>query len=109
MDLDEIDPARWALLEAATDQYIAEEDAAFDACARLLVHNVVDHARRPADIHLLALGAPLYKPNAFAEEGNTFKRISETCLVNSRRSLRCLYTVACPVNSKHQKKTRSFS
>ena len=56
MDLDEIDPARWALLEAATDQYIAEEDAAFDACARLLVHNIVDHQRRPADIQDLALG-----------------------------------------------------
>lgn len=59
MDLDEIDPARWALLEAATDQYIAEEDTAFDACARLLVHNVVDHARQPADIYSLSLGKPL--------------------------------------------------
>lgn len=57
MDLDEIDPARWALLDAATDKYIADEDAAFDACARLLVHNVVDHQRKPADIHSLALGA----------------------------------------------------
>ncbi len=56
MDLDEIDPARWALLEAATDQYIADEDATFDACARLLVHNIVDHARQPADIYSRALG-----------------------------------------------------
>ena len=60
MDLDEIDPARWALLEAATDQYIAEQDAVFDACARLLVHNVVDHARQPADIYSLALGKLLH-------------------------------------------------
>lgn len=57
MDLDEIDPARWALLEAATDQYIATEDAAFDACARLLVHNIVDYMRQPANISSLSLGA----------------------------------------------------
>ena len=57
MDLDEIDPARWALLDSATDQYIAEQDAVFDACARLLVHNVVEHPRQPADISKIALGS----------------------------------------------------
>lgn len=56
MDLDEIDPARWALLDAATDQYITEQDAAFDACARLLVHNVPEQCHRPVDIYKVALG-----------------------------------------------------
>lgn len=56
MDLDEIDPARWALLEAASDEYIAREDAAFDACARLLVHNIIQNTDKPADISSLSLG-----------------------------------------------------
>ena len=38
MELDEIDPARWAELEAATRDYIAAEGAAFDAAATALTH-----------------------------------------------------------------------
>jgi hypothetical protein len=58
MDLDEIEPAKWALLDAATDQYIAEEDAAFDSCARLLVHHMADTRGRLSHITTLALGQP---------------------------------------------------
>jgi len=58
MDLDEIDPAKWALLDAATDQYIAREDAAFDSCARLLVHHMADTRGRLSHITTLALGQP---------------------------------------------------
>ena len=39
MELDDIDPASWAALEAAADDYVAEHDAAFDAAARALCHN----------------------------------------------------------------------
>ena len=59
IELDEIDPAVWALLEAATDEYIVREDAAFDACARLLVHNMVDAWPRPTQITSLGLGTLL--------------------------------------------------
>jgi len=59
MDLDEIDPAKWSLLEAATEQYIAEEDAAFDSCARLLVHHMADTRGRLSDVTRLALGMSL--------------------------------------------------
>ncbi|EIE23713.1 hypothetical protein COCSUDRAFT_41874 [Coccomyxa subellipsoidea C-169] len=37
IELDEIDPEQWALLEAATDEYIEREDARFQAAAELLL------------------------------------------------------------------------
>lgn len=36
MELDDINPDKWAALEAATDEYIVREDAAFDDAARAL-------------------------------------------------------------------------
>ena len=57
MELDEIDPAQWALLEAATDDYIMREDGALDACAQLLVHNLAHARSRAPDISTLRLGA----------------------------------------------------
>lgn len=62
IELDEIDPAKWALLDAATDAYIIREDGMFDACARLLVHNMVDVIRSKFDVSTLALGAPKFPP-----------------------------------------------
>lgn len=54
MDLDEIDPAHWAKLDAATDEYIAREDGRFDQLCKLLVHNLGHE--RPADVNSLRLG-----------------------------------------------------
>ena len=56
IELDEIDPAKWKLLEDATDEFIMREDATFDACASLLVHNMVEAPKRAPDIHSLAVG-----------------------------------------------------
>jgi hypothetical protein len=36
MELDEINPEKWAALEAATNEYIVAEDVAFDAAAAAL-------------------------------------------------------------------------
>ena len=36
MELDEINPEKWAALEAAANEYIVAEDAAFDAAAAAL-------------------------------------------------------------------------
>jgi hypothetical protein len=36
MELDEINPEKWAALEAATNEYIVAEDAAFNAAAAAL-------------------------------------------------------------------------
>ena len=38
MELDEIDPLKWAALEAATEDYIVAERAAFDAATHALTH-----------------------------------------------------------------------
>lgn len=54
MDLDEIDPAQWAILDAATDDYIVREDGRLDALCRLLIHNLADH--RPQHISTMRLG-----------------------------------------------------
>ncbi|KAK9861855.1 hypothetical protein WJX84_002096 [Apatococcus fuscideae] len=40
MELDEIDPAIWELLEAATDDYIEREDARLDAAASWLIEDI---------------------------------------------------------------------
>lgn len=55
MDLDEIDPAQWAILDAATDDYIMREDGRLDALCRLLIHNLADH--RPQHISTMRLGS----------------------------------------------------
>lgn len=53
MDLDEIDPAQWALLEAATDAYIVQEDMRFDELCRLLLHNLLPQGpTQPSAIRL---------------------------------------------------------
>ena len=82
IELDEIDPAVWALLEAATDEYIVREDAAFDACARLLVHNMVDARPRPTRITSLGLGTLLtllHKTHVILKSlhKNTFREAKE--------------------------------
>ena len=38
--LDSIDPAQWALLEAATDEYIKQEDARIDEACQLLLRGL---------------------------------------------------------------------
>ena len=38
--LDSIDPAQWALLEAATDEYIRAEDARLDEASQLLLRGL---------------------------------------------------------------------
>ncbi|BDA47659.1 probable calcium-independent phospholipase A2-gamma at C-terminar half [Coccomyxa sp. Obi] len=40
IELDEIDPEQWALLEAATDEYIEREDARFQQAANLLLRGL---------------------------------------------------------------------
>lgn len=57
MDLDEIDPAQWALLDAATDEYIAREDSRLDELSRLLMHNLVQDGT--LDVSQLRLGVGL--------------------------------------------------
>lgn len=57
MELDDIDPASWAALESAADDYIAAHDADFDAAARALCHNAgAGSAFDPAQERL---GAPI--------------------------------------------------
>lgn len=65
IELDEIDPAKWALLEAATDEYVIREDATFDACAQLLVHRMVEARPAPSDVNSLALGNSDSKNESF--------------------------------------------
>ena len=62
IELDEIDPAKWKLLEDATDEYIMHEDASFDACASMLVHNMVEVTPGPVDISSLSIGQHSYSP-----------------------------------------------
>lgn len=50
MELDEVNPKKWARLEAATNDYIVAEDSAFDAaaaalCSRLASGTTFDPAR----------------------------------------------------------------
>ena len=59
IELDEIDPAKWKLLEDATDEFIIREDATFDACASLLVHNMVEASPRATNVNLLSIGISL--------------------------------------------------
>lgn len=55
MELDEIDPAAWELLEAATDEYIERNDARLDAAASALIEDIT--VRRPYSITREHLGA----------------------------------------------------
>ena len=54
MELDEIDPAIWELLEAATDDYIEREDARLDAAASSLIEDIT--VSRPYSITRERLG-----------------------------------------------------
>lgn len=54
MELDEIDPAEWAKLETATDEYIFANDTLFDDAAKTLCSGL---GHRPmADASALRLG-----------------------------------------------------
>jgi hypothetical protein len=60
IELDETDPEQWALLVAATDDYIAASDKRFDDVARLLLQNM-DESSLPTlepDPSQIRLGAP---------------------------------------------------
>ncbi|KAK9820032.1 hypothetical protein WJX72_005289 [[Myrmecia] bisecta] len=54
IELDSIDPAQWALIEAATDDYIERVDAQFDAVAAVLCEDIT--VERPLDIAHESLG-----------------------------------------------------
>ena len=56
MALDAIDPAQWALLEAATDEYIQQEDARLDEVSQLLLRGL-DGPLSPGLQHIRC-GAP---------------------------------------------------
>ena len=48
IQLDEIDPAQWALLEAATDDYILSIDGRFQEAAEVLLSGAPAEAALPA-------------------------------------------------------------
>lgn len=48
IQLDEIDPAQWALLEAATDDYILSIDGKFQEAAEVLLSAAPTEAALPA-------------------------------------------------------------
>ncbi len=55
MELDEIDPGVWELLEAATDEYIEQNDSRLDAAASALIEDIT--VSRPYSITRERLGA----------------------------------------------------
>lgn len=54
MELDEIDPAVWELLETATDEYIEQQDSRLDAAASALIEDIT--VSRPYSITRQRLG-----------------------------------------------------
>lgn len=71
MELDEIDPGVWELLEAATDEYIEQQDSRLDAAASALIEDIT--VSRPYSI--------------------TRERLGELCL--SDRGQSCAIRAAC--------------